>query len=237
MPGRILNLVSAAGVAFMAYAILLPKALCAQAEIPFNEEELARLEKGQVVLRHVEKKISEEEATSLLKGTVLVHHPEEVIWEVLNHPELEKDWLPHVSQSKVVSDRCISPTSRENVTDYRIKLLGVEIYYSLVREYDYEKRTIKAHMDKERPHRFFNDIQSGWNFFPYKDGVIFQYWSDSNLVITLPQFISGYLSERAVTSGIAEVANRCDVIAQEMKNKKIEQPCSHLDKTEWGDEK
>jgi len=198
--------------------LLIPGRLWPAEELPFTAEELARLERGEVVLRHVGKPIAEKEFISLLVGAVWVPHPLEVIWEVLDHPEREIEWIPHVKQSQVTSDLRPTPTTRVNVTDYRIGVFGIEAYYSLVREYDYQKKTIKAHLDKNRPRRFFEDIQAGWNFYPYRGGVIFQYWSDSKLVFEVPAFLSQALTERAVIAGIAAVKQRCDQVALERKD-------------------
>jgi hypothetical protein len=212
-------------IACLAGSLLVPAAVRPARDLPFTPEELEKLEAGEVVVRHEENELSENEFTSMLVGAVLVRHPEEVIWEVLNHPERDIEWIPGVKKSELVSDACPTPTTRINVTDTRIGAFGLEAYYSLVREYDYEKMTIKAYMDKDRPHRFFQDIKAGWDFFPYKGGTIFQYWSDSNLVVDLPSFISEYLGEKTVIAGVASVAERCDQVAGEMKKKKPAPPC------------
>jgi carbon monoxide dehydrogenase subunit G len=214
----------------LAGPLLIPVAVRPSGDLPFTAEELEKLEAGGVVVRHEERELSENEFTSMLVGAVLVRHPEEVIWEVLNHPERDIEWIPGVRKSELVSDACPTPTTRVNVTDTTIGAFGIEAYYSFVREYDYEKRTIKAHMDKDRPHRFFQDIKAGWDFFPYKGGTIFQYWSDSKMVIDLPDFISEYLGEKTVIAGVASVAKRCDDIAEEMKEKKPKPPCPVPDK-------
>jgi len=213
-----------AGAAFMWGAVV------ASADLPFSAEELEGLSRGEVVIRHQEKAISEEDVSSLLVGAIWVPHPPEVIWEVLNHPEREIEWIPGVKQSKLIKDLCPTPTTRTNTTDYRLGFFGIEAYYSTVREYDYEKKTIKGYMDKDRPHRFFQDIQSGWDLFPYKGGIIFQYWSDSKLTIDipLPAFVSDALTERTVIAGVAAVAKRCDEVAQEMKKKKPAPVCPVL---------
>jgi len=213
------NLSSAIRMMAAICALLIPGISRPAEDLPFTADELAKLQRGEVVLRHVEKPAAEKEVSSLLVGAVWVPHPLEVIWEVLGHPEREIEWIPHVSQSRVVSDIRPTPTTRANVTDYRIGALGIESYYSLVREYDYQAKTIKAHMDKNRPHRFFQDIQAGWDFFPYRGGVIFQYWSDSKLVFELPAFISQALAERTLMAGVAAVKQRCDQVALEMKQK------------------
>jgi len=202
----------------LASALLIPGWLWPAEELPYTAEELARLERGEVVLRHAEKPIGEKELASMLVGAVWVPHPLEVIWEVLDHPEREIEWIPRVKQSQVVSDLRPTPTTRANVTDYRIGALGLEAYYSLVREYDYQEKTIKAHMDKNRPHRFFEDIQAGWNFYPYRAGVIFEYWSDSKLVFEVPGFLSQTLTERTVIAGISAFKERCDQVAKERTN-------------------
>ncbi len=73
----------------------------------------------------------------------------------------------------------------------------------------------------ERPARFFQDIKNGWDFFPFKEGTIFQYWSDSKMVVDIPTFISDWLAERTVIAGVESIRERCDVVAKEMaKGKK-----------------
>lgn len=219
MPVTKQGLIVAVRALALASALLIPGRLWPVGELPYTAEELARLERGEVVLRHVEQPIGEKEFVSLLVGAVWVPHPLEVIWEVLDHPEREIEWIPHVKQSRVVSDLRPTPTTRVNVTDYRIGALGLEANYSLVREYDYQQKTIQAHLDKNRPHRLFEDIQAGWNFYPYRAGVIFEYWSDSKLYFEVPAFLSQTLTERTVIAGIAAVKQRCDQVAREHQAK------------------
>ena len=188
-------------------------------KLPFTADELARLERDEVVIKHTETKVSDTEQSSKLVASVLIHHPPEVIWEVLDHPEREKEWIPHLKKSAVVSDKRPTPTTRVNVTDYKFTLLGLKVYYSLVREYDYKAKTIKAYLDKERPYKFFRDIEAGWNFYPWRDGIIFQYWSDSKLTINLPKVISKRLAEKQLASGVMAIRKRCDYIATEMKHR------------------
>lgn len=192
-------------------------------ELPFSPEELARLERGKVVFSLVETRISDSKQSSMLVGSVLIQHPVEVIWEVLEHPEREKEWIPYLKESTVVSDKWPTPSTRVTVTDYRFRAYMIKVYYSLVREYDYEAKTIKAYMDKTRPHKYFLDIQAGWNFYPYQNGIVFQYYSDSKLPVKLPQFISRRLARRQLTAGIAAVRKRCDYIAEEMKTHNSQQ--------------
>jgi ribosome-associated toxin RatA of RatAB toxin-antitoxin module len=186
---------------------------------PFTSEETARLERGEVVLKHVETKLSDTEQLSRAVGSVLILHPAEVIWEVVDHPEREKEWIPYVKQSAVVSDVRPTATTRVNITDYRVAAFGVEVYYSLVREYDYQARTIKGHLDKSRPHKYFIDVTNGWNFIPYGKGIIFQYWSDSKLTINLPRVLSDTLAEKQLAAGVVAIRKRCDFIAEEMKRR------------------
>jgi len=225
----------ALGAGVVLLAVVFPVALGAQDKLPFSAEELSRLAKGEVVIRVVEKEGPDKVVSSMLVAAVLVRHPPEVIWEVLNHPEREIEWIPNVKKSALVGDTCTSPTTRENVTDYVLGAFGLEAYYSTVRVYDYENMVIKAHMDKTRPSRFFKDIKSGWDFYPYKDGTIFQYWSDSKLVIDikLPAFLSDALAEKTLVMGVEAVAERCNVIAKEMKGKDIPlSPCQARPKKE-----
>ncbi|UCD85868.1 MAG: SRPBCC family protein [Deltaproteobacteria bacterium] len=188
-------------------------------ELPFSPEELARLERGKVVFSLVEARLSDTQQSSVLTGSVLIQHPPEVIWEVLEHPEREKEWIRYLKESTVVSEEWPTPSTRVTVTDYRFDFHVVEVYYSLVREYDYEARTIRAYLDKKRPHKYFVDIQAGWNFYPYQDGIIFQYYSDSKLTVNLPRFISRRLAKRQLAAGIATVRKRCHYIAEEMKGR------------------
>lgn len=184
---------------------------------PFTLEELKKLENGEVVFTHEERQISESEQTSLLVVSVLITQPEEVLWIVLDHPEREKEWIPFVKKSEVVKDFRPTPTTRVNVTDYVISGFGLEVYYSLVREYDYAAKKIVGHLDKTRPHKYFLDIHNWWNFFPHKNGIIFQYSSDSRLVVNIPRVISEKLAEKNLISGIGAIRNRCDFIAKEMR--------------------
>jgi|GEM_PF-2454357 len=186
---------------------------------PFTLQELAKLERGEVVLKHVETKTSDTEQLSRLVASVLIRRPPEVLWEVLDHPEREKDWIPYVKQSAVVSDLRPTPTTRVNITDYRVAAFGMEVYYSLVREYDYKAKTIVAHMDKGRPHKYFVDIHSWWNFFDHKDGIIFQYSSDSQLTLNMPKLLSDSLAEKQLAMGVGAIRKRCDFIAEEMKRR------------------
>ncbi len=186
---------------------------------PFTTEELDKLVRGEVVYSLVETKISDTEQTSMLVTSVLIRHPAEVIWEVLNHPEREMEWIPYLKESTVVIDKRPTPTTRVTVIDYKIVAYGIKVYYSLVREYDYKARTIRAYMDKERPYKYFLDIQAGWNFYPYRDGIIFRYWSDSKLTINLPKVISRRLAEKQLAAGIEAIRKRCDYIAEEMKRR------------------
>ncbi len=198
---------------------LVAASIGAAGELPFSPEELARLERGKVVFSLVETRISDTRQSSVLVGSVLIHHPPEVIWEVLNHPEREKEWIPYLKESTVVSDKWPTPSTRINVTDYKFSAYMIKVYYSLVREYDYEAKTIKAYLDKARPHKYFIDIQAGWNFYPYRDGIIFQYYSDSKLTVNLPRFISRRLAKRQLAAGVAAVRKRCHYIAEEMKRR------------------
>jgi len=199
--------------------ILLAGSNGSASKLPFTADELAMLEHGEVVIKHAETKVSDTEQSSKLVASVLIHHSPEVIWEVLDHPEREKEWIPHLKKSAVVSDKRSTHTTRVNVTDYKFALLGIKVYYSLVREYDYKAKTIKAYMDKERPHKLFRDIEAGWNFYPWRDGIIFQYWSDSKLTINLPKVISKRLAEKQLAAGVLAIRKRCDYIATEMKRR------------------
>lgn len=183
---------------------------------PFTLEELKKLENGEVVFSHEERKISEKEQASLLVVSVLITQPEEVLWEVLDHPEREKEWLPFVKKSEVVKDYRPTHSTRVNVTDYVVAGFGIEVYYSLVREYDYSAKKIVGHLDKTRPHKYFVDIHNWWNFYPYKTGIIFQYSSDSRLVIDIPRVISEKLAEKNLIAGIGAIRKRCNFIAEEM---------------------
>lgn len=212
--------------ACLAGAALVPGPLHSGEKLPFTEEELAKLAKGEAVIRLVEKELSDGEVSSLLVSAVLVRHPPEVIWEVLNHPEREVEWIPGVKKSELVSDTCPTLSTRVNTTDYRLGFWGVEIYYSTIREYDYEKKTIKARLDQDRPHRFLKKSKAGWDFFPFEGGTIFQYWSQSELVVDIKvPFVSDALAERTLIAGVEAVAERCDQIALEMKKKKPAPVC------------
>lgn len=186
---------------------------------PFTDEETARLKRGEVVIKHIERKISDTEQMSKLVSSVLINQPAEVIWEVVGHPEREKEWIPLVKKSDVVSDVRPTPTTRRNVTDYIVAAYGFEVYYSLVREYDYQARTIKGYLDKTRPHKYFLEVTNGWNFISYGNGIIFQYWSDSKLVLNVPRVISDSLAEKQLAAGALAIRKRCDFIAEEMKRR------------------
>ena len=103
---------------------------------PYSTRELKKLEQGEVVVTHRESQVSETEQSSTLVASVLINHPAEVIWKVLDHPEREVEWIPLLKKSAVVSDKRPTPSTRVNVTDYRFSVFGMEVYYSLVREYD-----------------------------------------------------------------------------------------------------
>jgi hypothetical protein len=186
--------------------------------LPFSADELARLTNGEVIVRHLEQE-GPEGMSSRLVAVVLVRQPEEVIWEVLNHPEREAEWVPGLVKSAVVKDECPTETTRANTTDYLLSPLGIDVYYSTVREYDYQNRVIKSRLDPDRPRKFFIDIQAGWDFYPYQDGIIYQYWSDSKLAVDLPDFIAEPLGERALVAGVKAISARCDQVAAEMKQR------------------
>ncbi len=230
MSNALFNAIQALAVGLVLFTIGSVPLSSHSADLPFTAAELVELEKGEIIIKHEEKEISESELSSLLVSVFFVPHPVEVIWEVLDHPEREVEWIPGVKQSKLVRDVCLSRTSRQNTTDYRLGGLGLEVYYSTIREYDYKNQTIKGYMDKERPARLFRDIESGWELFPYKNGTIFKYWSISRLDVDIPMFISDFLAERTLVAGAKSVRERCQEVAEQMKGGKTgSHPCSDFE--------
>lgn len=186
--------------------------------LPFTLDELKKLENGDVVLSHEEKQISDTEQLSTLVASVFIPHPPEVLWAVLDHPEREKEWIPGVKKSEVVKDSRPTPTKRSCVIDYVVGGFGLEVYYSLVRDFDYDKKKISGYLDKDRPHKYFVDVHNWWNFYDYKNGIIFQYSSDSKLTLNIPRVLSDTLAEKQLAAGILAIRKRCDFIAKEMGN-------------------
>jgi Polyketide cyclase / dehydrase and lipid transport len=200
--------------------------LVAGEEVIFTDEELARLDKGEMVVRHVEKKQPDKSTSSRLVTFSYIPYPPEVIWSVLNHPELEPEWIEECKESVIIKDECTSPTTRSIAIDYKLKSFGIEAVYSIVRYYDYEKKTIFGQMDKDRPHKIFEDVKAGWELIPYKKGVIFKYWSDTKFSWEPPAFIKNFLEEAGASQNSSFVRKRCDQIAKDVAEKKTPiNPC------------
>ena len=209
-----------------AVLIFSSASLQAGENISLKDAELVRLEKGELVIRHIEKKLPDKSTSSRLVYLSYIPYPPEVIWEVLNHPELEPIWIDECEKSVIINDECKSPTTRTVTIDYKLKSLGIEALYSMVRNYDYEKKTITGQMNKDRPHKIIEDVQAGWDLIPYKDGIIFQYWSDTKFTWEPPAFIKRFLEKAGASQNSSKVRKRCDQISGDVMKKKMPiNPC------------
>ena len=203
---------------------------CLSAKVPdergwFNPEEITKLENGEVVVSRSIIKVEDGNTVHSYVGSVLVHLPEEVLWEILNYPERQAEWLSWIQKSELLSERCVSENKKIKVVEYEASILFINAQYTLIYEFDYTKRSITGVMDMTKPKEFFEYIKNGYEFFPYEDGYIFQYWSYSKQDLYLPEFLLNYLARRTVTSGVGKVVEECERVAKERKEKIVINTC------------
>ena len=169
-----------------------------------DKEEMAKLEKGEILVRDAS--VKGPDGVQRLRGqaVALIDAPPEAVWRVItDHPHFP-EFMPGVVHCEIVED-----TGTARLVAYGVKVKWMSISYHLRLRYDHDTFHVEYALDPSFPHDV-SDAQGTWDLRPLDDGkrtrVVYSVYLDSGRFV--PRFIERYLSKRQLPEILENVRSR-----------------------------
>lgn len=175
-------------------AALLVSALWAAAAMevkarPLSEAELARIEAGEVILESntVRDAKGNARATGLAIG--FIPAPKDKIMDtILDYPSYP-EFMPRVKTITLTGE------GEHQAVNYTIKVLMLNIKYTMTHQVDREAGTIQFSLDKTKKNDIA-DSQGFWALKPHKNGTVIYYSVLVDTGMAVPKKIEDYLTKK-----------------------------------------
>ncbi|MEW5850594.1 MAG: SRPBCC family protein [Myxococcota bacterium] len=178
----------------------------APSEAPtFEKDELAKLEKGQVVVRGEMYTNAAGKRAGKGKAFVIINKPPEAPWAILNDYEKMPEFMPRLARVTIQNR-----TADGMKVVQELKVLFKTVRYVLDLKFDASKKRMAWALDKSSKNDI-NDTFGSWHFQPWNGGrtlVVYDIAVDTGAMI--PAFLEEYLTKKDLPEVLMAMKRRAE---------------------------